>query len=135
MSNIVDDIVEAQKLQTANLIETAGRMITLVRQAPLVDDGAGGKKRSAGADVPQAPKMRYFGAASGLGRGAFTRPVEWVTTSLGEKYSAAYVLVGVADDDIQVDDYFTINNKRYDVLFLHEDVDAYQKKATVGLVK
>lgn len=133
--NIVDATLEAQRRQTQSLIDTGGREIALHRPSALINDGAGGKKRLAGNDVTFVPVTRFFGAISNLGRGASTRPLEWITTSLGERYHAFYVLIGTWDDDIRKDDYFFINDKKYEVVFLHEEVDAYQTKAIVGLVK
>jgi hypothetical protein len=135
MSSLVDITLRAQRQQTKNLIRTAGRPIALHRPQGLIDDGAGGKKRAAGNDERFPEVQRFFGAVSSLGRGATTKPMEWVTTSLGEKYSAWYVLIGEFDDDIKIGDYFFVGKKKYVVEFLHEDVDQYQTKATVGLIR
>lgn len=132
--SLVESTIRAQIRQTENLINVAGRDIQLRRPGVLIDDGAGGKQRAGDPKVFR-PVRRYFGGLTTEGRGATTRPEQWITTSLGDKYREFFILIGLPGDDIQPGDFFLINGEQYDVLFGHGDVDQYQAKYTVGLVR
>lgn len=123
-----------QAKQTTVLIQTFGQEISLIRPAGLMDDGAGGKTRvSNSPEITLAGVQRFLGGLQTEGRGVTTEPLNWFTTSLGDKFKEFFVLIGEKDDDIRPDDYFVIERKKYVVLFLHDTVSAYMTKATCGM--
>lgn len=113
--------LEEQIKTTADLIEHYGMDVTLVREPPLVPDGAGGRVRD-GSAVPQEPKRRFFQGV--------TTDSEFVVNVDGEQVRTTHVLVGMPDDDIQQNDEFELNDQKFKVVWMHPFI-GYEVKGRV----
>lgn len=133
-------IEQRQQLRmTAELIHRSGRDIVLHRPAPAVSDGAGGAQRPVEGDEDPAldPQRLYFGGK--INNRMTNLPFE-TRTAIGEMVSSVAVIVGMPVDkyrllaaDIEEDDWFELNGKRYTVQFVHHNRN-YQIKAEVKFV-
>lgn len=117
-----DRTLEEQRKQTANLIRHGGQDINLMRPQ-VTDDGAGGQK--IGDPEPMGPVRRFFAAVT-----ADEVPVR---ASLGSTIVQWFVLIGLHTDDIQKEDFFVIDQNRYEISYIDDDT-SFQKKAHVYLV-
>jgi hypothetical protein len=128
-----DSVARYRILTTEKLLEYESEDIVLNRPPGLIDDGAGGKQRVAGNDVPLVPQQFFVGGLMTMGRGVSTQPERWIITSLGERYKEFAVLIGMPDADVEEGDWFTRRNDRWEVLFIHDD-RSFQTKVEVGRV-
>jgi hypothetical protein len=116
--------LQAQRLQTANLIAASPRNIALVRERGWTSDGAGGRVPISG-PIQLPAVTRYLGLVSdtyGLN-----------VTNEGERHRTTFILVGPYNDDIQAGDTFDLDGLKAEVTFVHAD-RSYQTKAEVRVV-
>ena len=117
---------------TANAIKQDGFDVRFVRQPEWESDGAGGRRRAAGAPVTLAPQ-RVFKA----GANRVSTPVG---TDEGVRREHEFIVIGMPRDaygcrklNIQVGDTFHFNGDRYTVDSIHHDT-TYQLKALCKVV-
>lgn len=110
----------AQRLLTKAFVNADYLTVTLYR-GQVTSDGAGGTV--VGAPAPLAPqRMRLIPLADGA---------QERMTANGRAVTPSYMLLGLYDADMERGDQFTVNGRRYEVVFLNEN-QQYEKKGEVA---
>ena len=99
----------------------ADYLTVILERSSWVSDGSGGSVRQDPTPLPPQ-RMRLIP----LGDGAQER-----FTANGETVTPAYMLLGEYTADLERWDEFTLNGRRYEVVFLNEN-QQYEKKAEVA---
>lgn len=106
------------------MIRSQPVLIQLFRPQELVPDGFGGFT-PAGEPTTLEAKERYFPSIAD--------PVVFGTEEQkGENFFITHLLIGRYDDDIQIGDFFFLNEEKYIVATVDPN-RSYQVKATVGV--
>jgi hypothetical protein len=114
-----------QRQLTAAFIAADYIQVTLMRSV-WTSDGAGGEVK--GASAPIAPqKARLIPQSDGASSG----PSQGRLTSDGEIVQPSYMLMGSYQFDVQRWDQFTVDGRRYEVVFINENRQ-YEVKAEVA---
>lgn len=117
MSRYTD--LEISQQVTDATVASEGELITLLRKAAPVPDGAGGYLDSTDDWVPQPARRRVVTGATLSVRSGNTR--EFVQDATGERYEIKYVIIGNADDDMQRGDRFTYRGEKMVIIDVHPD--------------
>lgn len=120
-------VIELTELrrQTAILIARRGQDIALWRKAAPTPSGAGGFIPAADPNAPLLTKKRFFQTT--------IMPASDRSDVRGEKTFVQFVIIGLVGDDIQENDWFFVNGRRYDIDFIDPD-RTFQLKGTGVLV-
>lgn len=116
-------MLDAQIRNTQQIISSEPTSISLRRPAKMVADGAGGFMPSTNNDKSVSTADRFFGTVSE----AFMR-----VDQEGREMLITNMLVCLPDDDIQFNDYFTLDGRKYLVSFV--EARPYQKKAFLSYI-
>jgi hypothetical protein len=114
-----------QRQLTAVFIAADVIQVTLMRSV-WTSDGSGGSVK--GPEAPVAPQPARL---IPLSDGASAGPSKTRLNSDGEQVAPGYMLMGAWDFDVERWDQFTVNGRRYEVVFINEN-QQYEVKAEVA---
>lgn len=105
---------------TEDLIRESGQPISLIRPSAWETTPSGGQRRVDGAEATMDPVERFFSAVT-------SGPAE-IWDERGQILRLNHVLIGMPEDDIQEGDTFLLNNRTFEVRWIHPNV-TYEVRA------